>query len=49
MPYSRERQIGPLDFLDRYDRPETMFYLDPPYFGSEGDYGKECSTATNSR
>lgn len=28
-------------FLDRYDRPETLFYLDPPYWGSEGDYGKE--------
>ena len=27
------------DFLDRYDRPGTLFYLDPPYFGSEGDYG----------
>lgn len=29
-----------LAFIDRYDRPETLFYLDPPYFGSEGDYGK---------
>lgn len=29
------------EFIDRYDRPETLFYLDPPYFGSEGDYGKE--------
>lgn len=29
-----------LQFLDRYDRPETLFYLDPPYFGSEDDYGK---------
>ncbi|WP_336958919.1 DNA adenine methylase [Sphingobium aquiterrae] len=28
------------DFLSRYDRPGTLFYLDPPYFGSEGDYGK---------
>jgi DNA adenine methylase len=28
------------DFIDRYDRPETLFYLDPPYWGSEGDYGK---------
>ena len=26
-------------FIDRYDRPETLFYLDPPYFGNEGDYG----------
>lgn len=30
-----------LEFLNRYDRPETLFYLDPPYWGSEGDYGKE--------
>ncbi|UWU13288.1 DNA adenine methylase [Rhizobium sullae] len=29
-----------LAFIDRYDRPGTLFYLDPPYFGSEGDYGK---------
>jgi len=30
-----------LAFIDRYDRPETLFYLDPHYLGSEGDYGKE--------
>lgn len=29
-----------LDFIDRYDRPGTLFYLDPPYFGSKGDYEK---------
>ncbi|MGQ2906768.1 MAG: DNA adenine methylase [Aliihoeflea sp.] len=29
------------DVLDRYDRPGALFYLDPPYFGCEGDYGKE--------
>jgi len=22
-----------------YDRPGTLFYLDPPYWGGEGDYG----------
>lgn len=27
-------------FIQRYDRPSTLFYLDPPYWGSEGDYGK---------
>ncbi|MCX5495111.1 DNA adenine methylase [Kaistia dalseonensis] len=27
------------DVIRRYDRPETLFYLDPPYAGSEGDYG----------
>ncbi len=26
-------------FVPRYDRPETLFYLDPPYYGGEGDYG----------
>lgn len=26
-------------FLARYDRLGTLFYLDPPYFGNEGDYG----------
>ncbi|WP_339745570.1 DNA adenine methylase [uncultured Maricaulis sp.] len=26
-------------FVDRYDRPETLFYLDPPYWGCEQDYG----------
>lgn len=29
-----------LDLLDRYDRPHTFFYVDPPYHGSEDDYGK---------
>lgn len=28
------------DFIDRYDRPHTLFYLDPPYWGCEDDYGK---------
>lgn len=27
-------------FLQRYDRPDTLFYLDPPYWGGETDYGK---------
>ncbi len=27
-------------FLARYDGPATLFYLDPPYWGSEGDYGR---------
>ncbi|KKX24302.1 DNA adenine methylase [Rhizobium sp. LC145] len=30
------------DFVDRYDRTETLFYLDPPYYGNEGDYGKDA-------
>lgn len=32
LPYS--------EFIVRYDRPATLFYLDPPYWGSEGYYGK---------
>ncbi|GHC52411.1 DNA adenine methylase [Neogemmobacter tilapiae] len=28
------------DFLTRYDTPQTLFYLDPPYWGCETDYGK---------
>lgn len=28
-----------LDVIARYDRPGTLFYLDPPYWGGEGDYG----------
>lgn len=28
------------DFISRYDRPDTLFYLDPPYWGCETDYGK---------
>ncbi len=27
-------------FIKRYDRPDTLFYLDPPYWGCEDDYGK---------
>lgn len=27
------------DFISRYDRPGTLFYLDPPYWGSEDYYG----------
>ncbi len=28
-------------FIDRYDHAGTLFYLDPPYFGCETDYGKD--------
>lgn len=27
-------------FIERYDRPGTLFYLDPPYWGCETDYGE---------
>lgn len=28
-------------FIERYDRPNTLFYIDPPYWGCEGDYGDD--------
>ncbi len=28
-------------FLATYDRADTLFYLDPPYYGCEDDYGRE--------
>ncbi|SEP28808.1 DNA adenine methylase, partial [Salinihabitans flavidus] len=28
------------ELIDRYDGSNTLFYLDPPYFGGENDYGK---------
>lgn len=28
-------------FMLRYDGPGTLFYIDPPYFGSEGAYGDD--------
>lgn len=31
--------LGWSEFVRRYDSPETLFYADPPYFGSEADYG----------
>jgi DNA adenine methylase len=27
--------------IERFDRPETFFYIDPPYYGNENDYGEE--------
>jgi DNA adenine methylase len=28
-------------FITRWDRPDTLFYLDPPYYGCEKDYGPD--------
>lgn len=33
--------LGYAEFGRRYDSPGTLFYLDPPYWGNEVDYGKE--------
>lgn len=35
------------DCIQRYDSSETLFYLDPPYWGCEGDYGKELFSRTD--
>ncbi|MFN3388487.1 MAG: DNA adenine methylase [Allosphingosinicella sp.] len=32
-------QLPFAEFIRRYDGPETLFYLDPPYWNCEGDYG----------
>jgi DNA adenine methylase len=32
------------EFLTRYDREATLFYLDPPYYGCESDYGRDLFT-----
>lgn len=28
------------DVIERFDKPGTFFYIDPPYWGCENDYGK---------
>ena len=32
------------EFIERYDRPQTLFYLDPPYWGRERLYGRGLFT-----
>ena len=32
-------QLPYADLIRRYDGPDVLFYLDPPYVGGEGDYG----------
>lgn len=29
------------ELIRRYDRADTLFYVDPPYWGCEADYGRE--------
>lgn len=38
-------QLPYAEFIRKYDRPETLFYLDPPYWGTEGYYGPTFSRA----
>lgn len=35
------------EFIRRWDRPETLFYLDPPYWGSEDVYGRGLFAQTD--
>nr|WP_315384221.1 DNA adenine methylase [uncultured Sphingomonas sp.] len=34
-------QLNYSAFIDRYDRAGALFYLDPPYWGCETDYGQD--------
>jgi len=34
-------RLGYGEFIRRYDGAGTLFYLDPPYFGCERDYGQD--------
>ena len=34
-------QLPYAQFIARYDKPGTLFYLDPPYWGCESDYGPD--------
>jgi len=34
-------------FIPRYDGADTLFYLDPPYWGCEDDYGKAMFARTD--
>jgi DNA adenine methylase len=34
-------QLSYGDFIRRYDAPSALFYLDPPYWGCENDYGQD--------
>jgi DNA adenine methylase len=37
------------DLIARYDGPNVLFYLDPPYWGCEADYGKGVFTRADFR
>jgi len=35
--------------IEKYDRKHTCFYIDPPYFNCESDYGKEIFSKSDFR
>lgn len=41
-------QLPYADLIRRYDGPDVLFYLDPPYVGGEDDYGPGYSTGPTS-
>lgn len=39
--------LGYSDVINRYDRDYTFFYIDPPYYNCENDYGKGVFSKTD--
>lgn len=40
-------RLGYEDFIARYDKPGTFFYIDPPYWDCESVYGKDIFGKTD--
>lgn len=42
-------RLGYEAFIRKYDRSDTLFFLDPPYWNCETDTARECSAAMTLR